>query len=232
MFKKIVELIAPGVVIKNVECIKKELKNFKSLAADYGQWASIKGWRSVDEQGGPIPWYTYPATEYLSHLKMEDFTVFEYGSGNSTLWWARNARSVVSVEDDEVWYRRVSAGFSGGGVKFLLRVDKESYVSSADFSADIFVIDGKYRRECAEQVVKYKNGLMLILDNSDWHPRTVDFIKKNLGWMQVDFHGFGPINCYTWTTTIFVNPGRCSELRYSHDLKSKCGLVQTSAFDY
>ena len=67
-------------------------------------------------------------------------------------------------------------------------------------------------------------GVMLVLDNSDWYPNTVRFLQEKLGWMQIDFHGYGPINNYTWTTSIFVNPARYSELRYVKDLKSQCSL--------
>lgn len=75
-------------------------------------------------------------------------------------------------------------------------------------------------------------GVMLILDNADWFPKSVEFTQKNIGWMQVDFHGFGPINNYTWTTSIFINPTRHYELRRSVALKSMCGLVQVADGDY
>jgi len=73
---------------------------------------------------------------------------------------------------------------------------------------------------------------MLVLDNSDWYPKSVRFIQDNLGWMQIDFHGFGPINNYTWTTSVFINPLRYRELKYPSSLKSVCGLVQVADGDY
>jgi hypothetical protein len=69
---------------------------------------------------------------------------------------------------------------------------------------------------------------MLILDNSDWYPNSVSFLQGELGWIQADFHGFGPINNYTWTTSVFLNPKRYQELKYQKNLKSKCGLVQVA----
>ena len=73
---------------------------------------------------------------------------------------------------------------------------------------------------------------MLILDNSDRYPNKLKFLKEKLGWMQIDFHGFGPINSYTWTTSIFINPARFSELRYCRALKSVCALEQLVDDDY
>ena len=44
---------------------------------------------------------------------------------------------------------------------------------------------------------------MVILDNSDWYSNTSKYLRDSLNLLQVDFHGFGPINDYTWTTSIF-----------------------------
>lgn len=62
-----------------------QLRNFKHLSFDYGQFLSI--WKQNPEfsAGEEVPWYTYPAIEYLSHLDLSGFRVFEYGSGNSTI---------------------------------------------------------------------------------------------------------------------------------------------------
>lgn len=73
---------------------------------------------------------------------------------------------------------------------------------------------------------------MLILDNSDWYPKSVKYLQESLGWMQADFHGFGPINNYTSTTSVFINPQRYRELSYCQPLKSQCGLAQVSVGDY
>jgi hypothetical protein len=66
---------------------------------------------------------------------------------------------------------------------------------------------------------------MLILDNADWYPKSVRFVQEKLRWIQTDFHGFGPINSYTWTTSVFINPARHSELSYSRRLNPKGGIL-------
>ena len=80
--------------------------------------------------------------------------------------------------------------------------------------------------------LKSAGGVMVILDNSDWYPKTVQFLQEKLDWFQVDFHGFGPINNYTWTTSIFINPVRRQELKYRSSLSSISGLVQVADDDY
>lgn len=232
MIKKIANSVLPEVVLERLKRTRKQIENFRALACDYGQWSTIRSWNSVDKFGDPVPWYTYPATEYLSHLDFSRLAVFEYGSGNSTLWWAKRAKSVFSVEDDKGWFETISNNLASGSIQYQLETNKNSYVSSAPRDADVFIIDGKHRRECAEHVVKFGAGVMLILDNSDWYPGTVEYLKASLGWFQIDFHGFGPINNYTWTTSVFVNPQRRDDLIYRENLKSKCGLIQVAEGDY
>ncbi|MEQ9107788.1 MAG: hypothetical protein RLO04_10010 [Limnobacter sp.] len=228
MIKEIIKKIIPESFLTKLVPFKKQLKNFQSLNTDYGQWASIKQWASIDGQGKPTPWYTYPATEYLSHLDLSKFKVFEYGSGNSTLWWAPRANQVTSVEDDKAWYDKIKNRLASEckNVSYIFESDEEKYACMATAEFDIFIVDGKHRKQCAERCSNFANSLLIVLDNADWHLKTVELIQDRLGWVQVDFHGFGPINNYTWTTSIFINPARSKELRYTKPLGSKCGLVQ------
>jgi hypothetical protein len=232
MIKKAIRSVIPEKLFERIQRLRKQGRNFKSLAQNYGQWTTIRDWNSVDEKGQPIPWYTYPTTEFLSHLDLSAFKVFEYGSGNSTLWWSDRTSQITSVEDDQSWYEKIKSSLKNKNVDYRLEKDRQKYFSMADDGFDIFIVDGKYRGECLEHVVKLGGGVMLILDNSDWYPNSVRFLQDKLGWMQADFHGFGPINNYTWTTSIFLNPMRYQELKYNNNLKSKCGLVQVADGDY
>lgn len=60
------------------------------------------GWYCMDR----IPWLPYMATEYIRGLKLE--SVFEWGSGGSTLYFEKLKVSYfVSIEHDYEWYDRV-----------------------------------------------------------------------------------------------------------------------------
>lgn len=50
-----------------------------------------------------LPWMTYDAIDFLSSITTPDMTVFEWGSGGSTLFFARRCRSVISIEHDRKW---------------------------------------------------------------------------------------------------------------------------------
>lgn len=72
-------------------------------------------------------------------------------------------------------------------------------------------------------------GGMIIFDNSDWYPRSIEFLRNNLNWIEVDFHGFGPINDYSWTTTIFIKPS--FRLAYKSKLTSKIPINSVAEDD-
>lgn len=52
----------------------------------------------VRRSGEPIPWYTYSAIAFLDERLPGDATVFEFGAGYSTLWYAARCSRVVAVE--------------------------------------------------------------------------------------------------------------------------------------
>lgn len=50
--------------------------------------------------GEPVPWFTYAAISFLQKIITPDLAVFEYGGGQSTLFWAKHVRQVVTVDHD------------------------------------------------------------------------------------------------------------------------------------
>jgi len=86
-------------------------------------------------------------------------------------------------------------------------MDESAYVeeiTKAETFFDIIVIDGNHRFSCAKKAIqKLSEGGMIVLDNSDWYPKTSEFLR-NQDLIEIDFHGLAPINNYTWTTSIFL----------------------------
>ncbi|MCX7953792.1 MAG: hypothetical protein N3A01_01225 [Bacteroidales bacterium] len=194
--------------------INAQIRNFNILAFEYAQLKSIKKWEPVDKNNEPIPWYTYPCIEYLSTLDFSKKVVFEYGSGNSTIWWAKNAMYVVSVENDIKWYNKIKNDCKSlSNVKVIFANSKDEYIRSIieeNTFFDVVVIDGRWRGECAKIVgssnVLNNNGFLIILDNSDWYRNTAKFLASNLDLIRVDFHGFVPVAAgFTSTTSVFIS---------------------------
>ena len=82
-------------------------KTFKLLSFKYGQYNSANAFESVNSEGSPYPWYTYPAIEYLNNLDFKNTSVFEYGCGNSSLYYLKRGAKVFSVEDNKIWYKKI-----------------------------------------------------------------------------------------------------------------------------
>lgn len=166
----------------------------------------------VDKNGDPLPWYTYPAIEYLSQFDYRSKKVFEYGTGYSSMYWAARAQKVISIEDNPEWFAKFSEEFKADNWQMRLREDNETYENAifADSEKyDVIVIDGRRRAECAACAVKALSaGGMVILDDSDRVNTSLEYAGaiKNLrqaNLLQVDFYGFCPLNNYTKTTSIF-----------------------------
>ena len=63
----------------------------------------------------------------------------------------------------------------------------------------------KGRLDCARRAVgRLAPGGIIILDNSNWLPKTAAFLRDQ-GYLQVDFTGFGPAGVWTWTTSVYFD---------------------------
>lgn len=155
-----------------------------------------------------VPWFTYPAIEFLIQLDISEKDVFEWGSGNSSIFFANQAKTVVSIEHDYEWFQKsLTRKLPNQVIHFA---DLDSYhntISHFEKKFDIVLIDGQSRLKCSQACVNHvKEDGVIILDNSDWFYKSAEFLRNNTDFIQLDFSGFGPINDYTWTTSFFISP--------------------------
>ncbi len=192
--------------IKKVLRIKGRVLNLthRILEFEYGHERSRKEKRPVDANGNPLPWFTYPAIDFLSQFDYRDRNIFEYGCGMSTLYWLNKSANVYGVEDNPKWFAEVIKLSKGKAqIELSKGADYVQSISSLKLLFDLIIIDGKHREECLNASIKYLNDDgILILDNSDRHPELCKNVRDK-GFTEIDFHGFGPINDYTWTTSLF-----------------------------
>lgn len=107
-------------------------------------------------------------------------TGFEFGSGRSTLWYAKRLTHLISVEESKSWAEKVQLTLTKEGVRNveLLHVDcsmggrqaADAYTKmmreSLDCTYDFVMVDGNFRSESAEAaLVKLKPGAILVIDN-------------------------------------------------------------------
>ena len=134
-----------------------------------------------------LPWISYGAIYFLEGYLKPDMTVYEYGSGGSTLFFASRVARVTSIEHDPLWYSLVQTKLQENSVtnanlqlvewdlSQLADFENSHYVQSLwDTEADVILIDGledqsKYNRRpiCfAFAETQIKQGGIIILDDS------------------------------------------------------------------
>ena len=196
---------APAVAVE-VEKPAEDDPKLRILNDAWGHRRSRTARESVDRDGEPLPWYTYPAIEYLRQLDLSSARVFEWGAGGSSLFWSSRCREVISVERNPQWYEKISAQAPDNLEVLLVENDPEYANEIANRGQfDVIAIDGESRRDCAEAALAHwTRGGLIVVDNSDWYTRAPKFLR-DAGLLQVDFSGFGPINDYTWSTSLFFH---------------------------
>lgn len=131
-----------------------------------------------------LPWLTQQANRMLTTMIRDSDVGLEFGSGRSTLWFAKRLSFLTSVEHDESWYERVQKMMSKQGVSNVAYVyapedapeyqgTRSTYVRVVDRfdeeSLDFVLVDGAYRAFCALEVLsKLKHGGILVVDNANW----------------------------------------------------------------
>ncbi len=181
-----------------------------------GWFESAREKRPIDAAGLPLPWYAYPAIFWLESIVGGTETVFEYGIGNSTLWWAARVARVHGVDHDEEWIARVrSTAPSNARISYqacagteVSAPEGDPYVGAAAATGlkfDVIVIDGRARVSCAAEVSKSlaPDGLVL-LDNSD-RPKLApahDTLASQ-GFGRIDFVGLAPGGTNVVATSAF-----------------------------
>jgi predicted O-methyltransferase YrrM len=160
----------------------------------------------------PIPWMTYASIDFLGQCISNKSRVLEFGSGNSTIWWLRRGNSVVSLETNPSWSERIHAQIVEKGWQDRSELHLVSEISPLelskfkDASFDLIVNDGDGDR--VEIITEIQRLLspkgVLVWDNSD---RSEYFDGKKIlldaGFHELKFTGMGPINAYSWITSIF-----------------------------
>jgi hypothetical protein len=190
------------------------MRRFGLLQKD-GWFRSFREEASVDADGKPLPWITYPAIEFLKGRIHANMSIFEYGSGGSTLWWASHVKEVISVEHDKEWYQQIARIVPNNVTLHYVSLEHDNAYSTkiAEFNNrfDIVIIDGRDRVNCAiNSISALKVDGVIVWDNSDrneYQPG-YDYLLKNR-FRKIEFIGLAPICAFKAETAIFYRTNNC-----------------------
>lgn len=180
--------------------IRSALKSYPLIRWYYAQnsYLHTKGWMKseeigvpVDQEGRPLPWYTYPAIDFIEPRIQDDFRVFEFGCGNSSLWYSKRVDEVVAVEDSKKWSVEMT-NRSPANVTVIHRSDHDVYSTEVTNhgSFDIVVIDGSVRRECVEPTLQAisNEGIVILDDFERWNDDDWNSLRET-GFRSLPFVG-------------------------------------------
>jgi len=204
-----------AVILKRLPLLRYVLLR-RAFLKDSGWAASARANSPVDRNGRPLAWYTYAALQFLESRLRPEMEVFEYGAGNSTLWWATRVVFVASVESDPNWVAVLTPRLpSNVDLRWEPLTENGAYSRSAmerKRQFDIIVIDGFDRNNCAlNSLAMLKPNGVLVWDNSDRRDMYKDAFTylENQGFREIQFGGLGPLNGYGTTTSVFYRSRNC-----------------------
>jgi hypothetical protein len=178
-----------------------------------------------------VPWWTYGAIAQVDdwlRSRPEPARVFEYGSGASTVWLARRAAEVHSVEHDADFARSMEGALVGhpranvqvveavpcaapatpsakeghGGLDFTDYVGAINHVPG---SFDLVVIDGRARGACLQAAVgRLAEDGLIVFDNS--RRRRYRAAIKSSGLDETALRGLTPTLPYPEQTSLLARP--------------------------
>lgn len=189
--------------------------NKKGYLKEIGWFSAFEGQSPIDRYGNPIPWVTYSFIDFIKERINKAHSVFEFGSGNSTYFYAKYAGKVVSVEHDQDWYNKiVNTKPENAEMIFTeLQTDGDYCRMPVKLGTkfDVIIVDGRDRVNCCKQAVDALTPAgVVVLDDSerDFYNDAIVFLKDQ-GFKQLSFSGISPGLFYNKATSVFYKADNC-----------------------
>jgi hypothetical protein len=178
-----------------------------------------------------LPWISRKAIRFLENYLHRDMTVFEYGSGGSTIFFAQRCDHVISIEDDHQWATLVrerinQLGLTNVELQFhetgsiytssSAEFRRSSYLHAIDgIKPDVVLIDGAdevcaYGRNAYEMrrltCFRYVEPTIAAIGGLIMVDDAAFYpeLRKNSARKVVSFHGIGPCRKGVTTTDAFM----------------------------
>lgn len=163
------------------------------------------------------PWLCPGTVDFCELHVTPGMSGIEFGSGRSTLWFAKRLTHLTSIESDAVWYANLLSQLGDAKNVDLLYIPLEhspseperaeypaipAYVSVVDALRDrsigLALVDGHYRTHCVRHIVpKISCGGYLIVDDINLWPSLAE-LPVPASWQIVDDSTNGIKRCVIW----------------------------------
>jgi precorrin-6B methylase 2 len=172
-------------------------------------------------------------TRYFEKTLDPSLVVFEFGSGGSTIFFAKRVGKIMSIEHESGWYKSVSASLGALNIKNIdyrlvspeqgdgralssrpeyAGVNFDAYVNAINIlpeeSLDLVFVDGRCRTECALAArSKVRPGGRIVLDDGErenYSNACLSLLKE--GWSMEAVKGLKPNQVAWGSSLIFTKP--------------------------
>jgi hypothetical protein len=193
------------------------LVSFRSFGylLETGWFESFKSGEPLDADLKPTPWFTYSAIDFLKERLNHGLSLLEFGSGNSTLFFAERTKKIISLEHNKDWHQKISSKLPENVelINTSSATDKDYLQPLVENSIkfDVIIIDGIYRNECIMNSINHLSERgVIILDDSerDVYAKGIKHLLDR-GFKQINFSGIAPGIFFRKCTSIFYKNKNC-----------------------
>lgn len=195
--------------------LRKLLRNRNSFLYTSG-WATSQLHNSPRSGDGEIiPWMNFQIVSLLKARLDTSMTLFEYGCGYSTQFYARHVGKVHSVEHDRAWFEKVRDMVPANvELAHVLKSDDQSYADSIHARGmrfDVVIIDGVHRIKCLTGCFDSvsERGVIIFDDTERRQFSGCVEIARAAGFRSLDFEGIKPASPEFSRATLFYRDGNC-----------------------
>jgi hypothetical protein len=159
-----------------------------------------------NKNGEAIPMLTISAIDFLESYDFSQYSIIEFGSGQSTVYFSKNFSNVVSFENNEDFFDKLKNKLNNNVTYNFISNDdllKNNYKININ-DKTIILVDCSANRNIVIHNI-FKNGMpnIVILDNSEFYPNSCKYIVSN-GYMEIPFWGLRPSEVYNSCTSVFI----------------------------
>ena len=205
MIKKIKLFFNPPNVL-----IKLLRLRYRGMLYEEGWFEAACYYSSIDKNKNPIPWWTYSFNDFFIPKLNSNLEVFEYGSGNSTIFLSKKVKNIISIEHNKEWFEKMKSKICKNvNLKFIPLDKYEGEYSKAILKEnkyfDVIIIDGRDRVNCVINAIKrLKQDGIIILDDSqrENYKKGINFLIDN-GFKHLYFTGVSAGTYKKKSTSLF-----------------------------
>ena len=198
---------------------------YKMLIRNPDSYLHLSGWmqslsakKPMDQNGNPIPWMNFPVVRILEERLTKDLNLFEFGSGYSTLFYAKKVKTVTSVEYDEKWLNIIKSQIPENVSIIFKREDVDGdycrAIGATEDQYDVVIVDGRDRVNCIKQSMSAlsSKGVILLDDSQrERYQEGIDFARSH-GFRTLNLEGLKATGTEVDRATIFYRAGNCFDI--------------------